>query len=37
MSVEYRNKGDMTVWARSLLGTNTTPKVVIEWSKLFGE
>jgi len=37
MSVEYRKRGDMTVWARGrLLGTNTTPKVVMEWSTLFG-
>jgi hypothetical protein len=37
MSVEYRQRGDMTVWARGrLLGTNTTSKIVIEWSDLFG-
>jgi len=37
MSVAYRNRGDMTLWARGrLLGTKTTPKIVIEWSDLFG-
>jgi len=37
MSVEYRNRGEMTVWARGrLLGTKTTQKIVIEWSDLFG-
>ena len=36
MSVEYRNRGDMTIWSRGrLLGTKTTPKIVVEWSNLF--
>ena len=37
MSVEYRNRGDMTVWARARLkGTSTTRKIVIDWAQLFG-
>jgi hypothetical protein len=36
MSVEYRNRGDMTIWCRGrLLATKTTPKIVVEWSNLF--
>ena len=36
LSVEYRGRGDMTIWARGrLLGTATTPIIKLEWSELF--
>jgi len=36
MSIEYRNRNDMTMWFRGkLLGTDTTPIIKLEWSDLF--
>ena len=36
LSVEYRGRDDMTIWARGrLLGTATTPIIKLEWSELF--
>ena len=35
-SVEYRDRANMTIWARGrLLGTATTPIIKLEWSELF--
>ncbi|MBW2167452.1 MAG: putative Ig domain-containing protein, partial [Deltaproteobacteria bacterium] len=36
LSVEYRDRADMTIWARGrLIGTATTPIIKLEWSELF--
>ena len=36
LSVEYRDRADMTIWFRGrLIGTATTPIIRLEWSELF--
>lgn len=36
LSVEYRGRGDMSIWARGrLIGTARTPIIKLEWSELF--
>jgi len=36
LSVEHRNRANMTIWARGrLLGTTATPIIKLEWSELF--
>lgn len=36
LSVEYRDRSDMTIWARGrLIGTATTPIIKLEWGELF--
>lgn len=34
MSVAYRGRGDMTVWAQGRLDPGTTPRIEVEWSDL---
>ncbi len=36
MSVEYRDREDMTVWVQGYLNPGTTARLEYEWSELFG-
>ena len=35
LSVDYRGRNDMTVWAEGRLSSGVTPTIKIEWSELF--
>ncbi|MHB8873527.1 MAG: C45 family peptidase [Myxococcaceae bacterium] len=35
LSVDYRGRGDMTLWFEGRVGSGTTPTVKVEWSDLF--
>ncbi|OQY25893.1 MAG: hypothetical protein B6244_14630, partial [Candidatus Cloacimonetes bacterium 4572_55] len=38
LSVEYRDRADMTIWFRGrLIGTATTPIIKLEWNELFDD
>jgi MYXO-CTERM domain-containing protein len=35
MSVDYRKRGDMTIWAEGRLGLGVTPTIKVEFAQLF--